>query len=134
MALRWDRKSNINNTPERHFMEASELQNLTSLIEQIGEDSKGRTDALQSLVEGVARDVTSLAKILTVGNGQPPITVRMALVEKLSSDAMIQITRLREEIETKRETVIGRRWQLYLVFGTCVVSLLTAILPHLLKH
>jgi len=82
-----------------------------------------RMERIEALVEGVAQDISSISKILIVGNGQPALTVRVALLEQ----------QLKDQLEEKN-SIDGRRWQLFLVFGTCVVSLLTAIIPHLFQH
>ncbi len=82
-----------------------------------------RMERIEALVEGVAQDISSISKILIVGNGQPALTVKVAILEQ----------QLRDMSEDKNSRD-GRRWQLLLVFGTCIVSLLTAIIPHLFPH
>lgn len=119
-------------------MDSTESLTTRQLIETLIVENRIKVAAVHESIETVAGDVSSLAKILRDGNGTPPITVRMALVEKLASDTAIVVRDMDEQREKTKETATARRWQIVLMFATtilsCIGTIIAAITAAGLKH
>lgn len=86
---------------------------------------------LQELV----RDVGALGKLLRDGNGQAPLMVRAALLEKMSQETAGQIAAIRQSLENRAGEDTRGKWQLVAVVVTGLLSLLSAsIAAYLAAH
>ena len=100
-----------------------DFKNLVSIIDT-------RIEALQSTVEGMNQTVEALSKVLIVGNGQPPLTVRVAVVENENKAFRKDMDDLKAALEAKA----NRSWHSAMVLVASGISLITALVTALLKH
>lgn len=110
------------NTPENQ---------LCSKVEALVSDNKERFAAMQDTIQGVADQVETLTKVLVIGNGQPALTVRVALIEQVALEARKEFRDFKAQVEADKKAEEGSKKQRIVVFVTCLISLLTAIIPHL---
>lgn len=89
-----------------------------------------RIETIQATVEGMNQTVEALSKVLIIGNGQPPLTVRVALVESESRSYRREVEELKATLEAKA----NRNWQSVMVIVASGLSLVTALITALLKH
>ncbi len=89
-----------------------------SLETAVGEIRRDVADALC--------DLQSLTRIIRDGNGQDPLIVRVALLERAMSDAAASLREVREAINARMLEVDKGRWHLLAVIVAGVLSLLSA--------
>jgi hypothetical protein len=108
-------------------MDTEELQHLFAIVD-------ARIESVQNTVDGVAAEVSSLSKVLIVGNGQPALTVRMAIVERESSETRKDLFELKTSLKADRDARDHKNWQSIALVISTMVSLATALISVFLKH
>jgi hypothetical protein len=108
-------------------MDTAEVQQLFSIVDS-------RIESVQTAVESVAEEVASLSKVLIVGNGQPPLTVRVALVESYARDTRKAVDDLIARIDQRQTTRDAKNWQLWLLTISTIATLIITVIGIFLKH
>jgi predicted PurR-regulated permease PerM len=98
------------------------------MIEVMNADNKDRISSLHTVVDNIAKDVSSLSKILRDGNGQPPLLTRVALVEQSTQDATKDVHELREDVEAQKSTASTRTFQTVTTVVSSLISIIMMIL------
>jgi len=93
---------------------------LQTFIEET-QDAKIVISRIETEISRLKEDITGLNKTITVGNGQPPLITRIAVLEERIAEIKSKIESMEaEEVENKR-----LRWEFLLAAVPGLLALLT---------